>query len=80
MPMAQVSMKRKNHYENYGFSEGRVIDNFDELAYVAIHTRSYGRFWIKCYSVEFNGLQHYLNFGIKENRRSSVQAQMFLHI
>jgi serralysin len=69
----------KSHYENYGFSEGRVIDNFDELAYVAIHTDLMNAFGSNVSDLEVNGLQHYLNFGIKENRRSSADVSAYIN-
>lgn len=53
-----------SHWQNFGYSEGRLSDTFDELQYLASHGDLIAAF---DYNLE-RATQHYIEYGYKENR------------
>ena len=52
------------HYENYGISEGRTVDNFDEWGYLASNHDLMNIFG----SDTTEAIEHYISYGISEGR------------
>ena len=69
----------KAHYESYGYSEGRAIDTFDELGYIASYEDLINVFGDDINKLETNGLEHYINYGISENRATSFDVNSYIN-
>ena len=67
----------KAHYEEFGYSEERTIDNFDELGYIASYEDLMNVFGNDTNNLETNGLRHYINF---ELAKIGLLPLMLIHI
>ena len=70
----------KAHYEEWGFSEGRTVDNFDELGYLASHSDLMNVFGQNTNNLEINSLEHYINYGISENRQTTFDVMDYINL
>ena len=68
----------KSHYEVHGYSEGRIVDNFDELGYIASHADLMSAFGADSNNLEVNGLTHYITNGIYENRSTIFDVTSYI--
>ena len=58
----------KSHYINYGKSEGRTVDGFDEWGYLASNTDLITALG----SNAINAIEHYISFGKSEGRSTNI--------
>ena len=66
----------KSHYTNYGISEGRPVDNFDEWGYLASNTDLIGVFG----SDTTEAVRHFISYGKSEGRLTTFfKADSYLN-
>ena len=66
----------KAHYEDFGYSEGRTVDNFDEWGYLASNHDLMNIFG----SDTKEAIEHYISYGISEGRLTDgFNAEAYLN-
>ena len=66
----------QKHYENYGYSEGRTVDDFDEWGYLASNHDLMNIFG----SDTTEAIEHYISYGISEGRLTDrFNAEAYLN-